>query len=227
MCRFKTTRPIPQLDLPLSACGLGGRRAGSILVGLGRGCRRVRDARRVSHRRRPQHDTRTPAYTSRCAPRAGCRRCATQCRSRCSETHSRPRRTRRSGSSNFPSKRTICIGNRGGRADGPLVAGSRDLRSALPRAVNRVLGRRGRVWGDRFHSHVLATPREVRNAFVYVLQQLPKALARRRAGSILLVGAMVLGHGRRWWPPGRDDRRSLSHVRGSRESAGGSTGASD
>jgi hypothetical protein len=39
----------------------------------------------------------------------------------------------------------------------------------VARAVNRLLARHGTVWGDRYHSHVLRTPREVRNALVYVL----------------------------------------------------------
>jgi REP element-mobilizing transposase RayT len=42
------------------------------------------------------------------------------------------------------------------------------------KAINRALGRRGRVWGDRFHSRELATPREVGNAIVYVLQNWTK-----------------------------------------------------
>jgi hypothetical protein len=39
----------------------------------------------------------------------------------------------------------------------------------IARAVNGVLGRKGRVVADRYHSHALARPREVRNAIVYVL----------------------------------------------------------
>ncbi|HEY4240533.1 MAG TPA: hypothetical protein VGM88_11995 [Kofleriaceae bacterium] len=35
--------------------------------------------------------------------------------------------------------------------------------------INRVLSRSGRVFGDRYHAHVLKTPRETRNAVVYVL----------------------------------------------------------
>jgi REP element-mobilizing transposase RayT len=44
----------------------------------------------------------------------------------------------------------------------------------LARAVNRVLGRQGRVWGDRFHARALRTPREVRNGIVYVLMNWKK-----------------------------------------------------
>jgi hypothetical protein len=35
--------------------------------------------------------------------------------------------------------------------------------------VNRRLGRRGHVWHSRYHARLLRTPREVRNALVYVL----------------------------------------------------------
>jgi hypothetical protein len=47
--------------------------------------------------------------------------------------------------------------------------GMRGLVIRVAKAVNRMFGRHGRVWGDRFHSHLLRTPREVRNALVYVL----------------------------------------------------------
>jgi hypothetical protein len=40
--------------------------------------------------------------------------------------------------------------------------------------VNRVLGRGGRLWSDRYHARPLRTPREVRNALVYVLQNVRK-----------------------------------------------------
>ena len=38
----------------------------------------------------------------------------------------------------------------------------------LARRLNRVFERRGRLLSDRFHAHVLRTPREVRNAVRYV-----------------------------------------------------------
>jgi putative transposase len=40
----------------------------------------------------------------------------------------------------------------------------------VARAINRALGRRGAVWSDRYHTRQLKSPREVRNALVYVLQ---------------------------------------------------------
>jgi hypothetical protein len=39
----------------------------------------------------------------------------------------------------------------------------------LAKAVNRVLGRRGKIRSDRYHCRALRTPREVRNTLIYVL----------------------------------------------------------
>jgi hypothetical protein len=51
-----------------------------------------------------------------------------------------------------------------------LSRGIQGLAIRLAKALNRVLCRRGRVWGDRYHVRALSTPREVRKALVYVLQ---------------------------------------------------------
>src|SRR5262249_9125783 len=48
--------------------------------------------------------------------------------------------------------------------------GCQGLAVRIAKAVNRALGRRGAVWGDRYHARWLRTPREVRAALVYVLQ---------------------------------------------------------
>ena len=45
------------------------------------------------------------------------------------------------------------------------------------RAINRALRRHGRVWSDRYHARELGTPREVRHALVYVLQNWRKHLS--------------------------------------------------
>ena len=55
-----------------------------------------------------------------------------------------------------------------------LSRGLQGLTIRLAKAVNRVLGRRGGVWGDRYHLRALGTPREVRRALVYVLQNFRK-----------------------------------------------------
>src|SRR5204862_7528541 len=43
-------------------------------------------------------------------------------------------------------------------------------------AVNRVLGRRGKVVGDRYHARPLTTPRQMRTSMVYVLLNFRKHL---------------------------------------------------
>lgn len=50
-----------------------------------------------------------------------------------------------------------------------LRRGLQGLAVRVARTVNRSLRRRGAVWGDRYHARTLTTPREVRNALVYVL----------------------------------------------------------
>ena len=50
-----------------------------------------------------------------------------------------------------------------------LGRGMKTLGTRLARAVHRVFGRSGGVLSDRYHLHVLRTPREVRNALRYVL----------------------------------------------------------
>jgi REP element-mobilizing transposase RayT len=39
----------------------------------------------------------------------------------------------------------------------------------VARAINRVLGRKGKVFADRYHMRILRTPTEVKNALRYVL----------------------------------------------------------
>ena len=65
-----------------------------------------------------------------------------------------------------------------GRDD--LAAGMKSIGSRLARAVNRVFRRRGPVLADRYHLHILRTPREVRNAIAYVLLNARRHLAKRR-----------------------------------------------
>ena len=50
-----------------------------------------------------------------------------------------------------------------------LSTGAQGLAIRVARRVNRHLGRVGTVWKDRYHTRALTSPREVRNALVYVL----------------------------------------------------------
>ena len=67
-------------------------------------------------------------------------------------------------------------------ANGPtgFERGVRGLAIRIARLVNRLCGRRGSVWADRYHARLLRTPREVRNALVYVLNNLRKHLPGAR-----------------------------------------------
>ncbi|MBL8901075.1 MAG: hypothetical protein JNM84_25825 [Planctomycetes bacterium] len=44
------------------------------------------------------------------------------------------------------------------------------LLSPLARALNKLWGRRGKVFPDRYHDEVISTPTQARNALRYVLQ---------------------------------------------------------
>jgi REP element-mobilizing transposase RayT len=58
-----------------------------------------------------------------------------------------------------------------------LARGLQGLLIRIARGLNAHLGRRGPVFADRYHDHVLRTPAEVRRALFYVLDN-----ARRRQG---------------------------------------------
>ena len=56
-----------------------------------------------------------------------------------------------------------------------LRAGVSGLVISFAKQLNKLLSRRrGKVWGDRFHSRELASPNEVRNALVYVFRNLAR-----------------------------------------------------
>jgi REP element-mobilizing transposase RayT len=61
------------------------------------------------------------------------------------------------------------------------VRGIQGLAIRVARAVNRALRRRGRVWSDRHHARLLTSPRAIRHALVYVLQNFRKH-GHREAG---------------------------------------------
>jgi REP element-mobilizing transposase RayT len=67
-----------------------------------------------------------------------------------------------------------------------LGRGMKAISARVARAVNRVLGRRGRVLRDRYHLRVLATPLEVRRALSYVINNARKHLGARapRPGTV-------------------------------------------
>ncbi len=75
-----------------------------------------------------------------------------------------------------------------------LSRGMQGLAVRIARALNRLWKRRGRSWCDRFHSRVLRTPREVRNALVYVLHN-----ARKHGATILGIDPCSSGGAFNGW----------------------------
>jgi hypothetical protein len=57
-----------------------------------------------------------------------------------------------------------------------LVRGVMGLACRCAKAINRAVGRRGRVWSSRYHAHALRTPTETRRGLVYVLLNFRKHL---------------------------------------------------
>ena len=55
-----------------------------------------------------------------------------------------------------------------------LSRGMQRLASRIARLVNMIVGRRGSLWRERYHRRDLSTPRQFRNALVYVLQNFRK-----------------------------------------------------
>jgi REP element-mobilizing transposase RayT len=55
-----------------------------------------------------------------------------------------------------------------------LGRGMKGLAVRIARAVNKKLGRKGALFADRYHAHALKSPREVRNALAYVLNNARK-----------------------------------------------------
>jgi REP element-mobilizing transposase RayT len=78
-----------------------------------------------------------------------------------------------------------------------LACGMKSVAARLARAVNRVFSLRGRVLADRYHLHVLRTPREVRNALAYVLLNARRHLAK--TGRRLPAAALDPASSGRWF----------------------------
>jgi REP element-mobilizing transposase RayT len=60
------------------------------------------------------------------------------------------------------------------RSRNPLRSGISGFLIAFARRLNRMLGRKGKVWDDRYHRHDLATPHEVKTSLRYVLSNFLK-----------------------------------------------------
>lgn len=75
-----------------------------------------------------------------------------------------------------------------------IARGMQGLLVRIAKALNREWDRSGRVLSDRYHARILRTPREVRSALVYVLQN-----ARRHGARINGIDAFSSGAWFRGW----------------------------
>jgi REP element-mobilizing transposase RayT len=82
-----------------------------------------------------------------------------------------------------------------------LSRGMQGLAVRMARAVNRILGRTGTVFAERYHARALRTPREVRNALAYVL------VNARRHGLWLRRGAVDPCSSGRWFDGWAESKR--------------------
>jgi REP element-mobilizing transposase RayT len=82
-----------------------------------------------------------------------------------------------------------------------LSSGMRSVAIRVARYVNDVLSRRGPLWAVRWHGRALTTPREVRNATLYVLANFRKHARRPlRAGLDPYSSADSFDGWRGWHP---------------------------
>jgi putative transposase len=157
---------VKQLSLAYPA-GWGGRRRGA-----GRPSASTR--RQVAHRSRPSHRAEHPVHvTLRCACRSlrtqfvfPTVRAAISAANRIAPDHFRVVHFSIQGDHAH-----LIVEARDRRS---LVEGVRGLSIRLARRVNRLLGRRGRFFADRWHGRALESPRAVRNVLVYVLANFRK-----------------------------------------------------
>jgi REP-associated tyrosine transposase len=148
-----------QLDLPIRTWG--GRRRGA-------GRKPAPGRRMVPHRRRGTHDRRCPVHvTMRSTPALPSLRQAPVFAAIRGALSSASRDGFRVVQFSVQNDHVHLLVE----ADAParFTRGVQGLAIRVAKAVNATLARHGRVWADRFHARLLRTPREVRNALVYVL----------------------------------------------------------
>lgn len=98
-----------------------------------------------------------------------------------------------------------------------LSRGMQRLASRIARRVNMLVGRRGKLWRERYHRRDLSTPKQFRNALVYVLNNFRK---HAPAGEKATRGRAVDGHSSALWLDGWTDATLIARLREKRRDAG-------
>lgn len=154
--------------------GHGGRRSGA-------GRKPQRPGSRVRHVARPRHHARLPAHVTIRAQLRGLRNQIVL------RTFVRAIRLANARKGTFQIVHYSLQNNHvhlliEARDRTALSRGMQGLAVRLARGINRVLGRRGRFWADRYHARDLCSTTAVRNALVYVLANHRKHERALRAG---------------------------------------------
>jgi REP element-mobilizing transposase RayT len=93
-----------------------------------------------------------------------------------------------------------------------LRRGLQGLAIRIARALNKLWGRKGKVFADRYHDRALTSPREVRNTLVYVMGNARKHAAEGRM--VRVPQAIDMFTSAPWFDGFRERERELARVRG-------------
>lgn len=192
----------------------GGRRTGA-------GRKPVGARRGVAHRPRPPHDPRCPVHVTL---RTGRLPASLRSARVFAAVRDALRRSSRNGLdvvefSVQSNHLHLLVESSSARS---LRSGLHGLTIRLARAINRVLGRGGQVFADRYHARALKTPREVRNALLYVIQNWRK----HGGGAGASTRARPRGRSTAGRRGGRSSRRWRTRGRGCCGAGGGGWGCS-
>jgi REP element-mobilizing transposase RayT len=172
--RLRKTRARQQR---IEFCGHGGKRRGA-------GRKRRGGRRRVPHRRRPHLDGRTPVHvTLRVAAHVPSLRNYERCK------ELRKALCKSASQEGFRICHFTVQGNHlhlvcEAASNRALARGMQTFEQRVTRALNALLGRKGTVWADRYHFEPLRTPRQVRAALSYALNNWRKHGEAPREGVV-------------------------------------------
>ena len=155
----------------------GGKRAGA-------GRKRRSERPNVPHRARPRHVERHPVHVtlrSLFRPLRSQHIFPTVCMALGEASRRRPKRFRILHFSVQWDHVHLIVEASDERA---LSSGIQSAAIRIARHVNQLVVRRGRFWADRWHGRALTSPRQVRNALVYVLANFRKHAGRQLSAGV-------------------------------------------
>ncbi|MFQ5504247.1 MAG: transposase [Planctomycetota bacterium] len=101
-----------------------------------------------------------------------------------------------------------------------LSRGMQGLLTRIAKGLNRLWGRRGKVFADRYHDRILRTPKEVRNVLRHVLQNAVRHRSPRtrhnrgRTPGGMRIKPWLDPHASGWWFDGWKEKLRLTGLEG-------------